>query len=55
MKWNIDLLLIVAIALSYGLGQLFATYRFAGFAGFLLLILVIRFFGGLITWTVHGR
>lgn len=55
MKLNLDILLILGMALCYGLGQLFAADRFAMLAGLLLLVFLIRLIGSSITWIVRGR
>jgi hypothetical protein len=55
MNSRLDLLLILGIALCYGLGHLFAAERFAMAAGLLLLIFMARMLRNSITWLLGGR
>lgn len=55
MKLTLDSLLIIGMALCYGLGHLFAADRFAMAAGLLLLIFLVRLIGSSITWVFRGR
>lgn len=55
MKSKLDILLIVGMALCYGLGHLFAADRFATAAGVLFMVFIVRLLGSTITWTLHGR
>jgi len=55
MKLTFDLALIIGVAICYAAGQLVATYAFSGIALALLLVFVVRLFGGAISWVVTGR
>ena len=55
MKFNLDLLLILGIAICYTAGQFVAADAFSAIALALLLVFVIRLFGGAISWVVTGR
>lgn len=55
MKSKLDILLIIGMALCYGLGHLFSPTRFVIAAGLLLVVFLVRLAGSTITWTITGR
>jgi hypothetical protein len=55
VKLNIDLLLVLGMAICYMAGQLFAAYQFATVASVLLAVFLVRLIGGVISWVITGR
>ena len=55
MKFNLDLVLILGMAIFYTAGQFVAAYQFAMGAGVLLVVFLVRLIGGAVSWVVTGR
>ena len=55
MKLNLDLLLILGMAICFTAGQFFAAYQFATVASVLLVVFLVRLIGGAISWVITGR
>ena len=54
MKFNLDLLLILGMAICYTAGQFVAAYQFATVACVLLVVFLVRLVGGAVSWVITG-
>lgn len=55
MKFNLDMLLILGMAICYTAGQFVAAYQFSLVAGVLLMVFLVRLIGGAVSWVATGR